>query len=144
MAQELSGIADYLVASPQNLHLAHLIDSPLLQLESDPNISTAKLANSVAKQSFERLSEFLQTMVTVGVYDLNDIQPQIHSVARTYREHLNSIQQRSLFVDNVDCQNLPVFNQPLPEEGVTLYYQEPSFGMRSAEINHSGWGCRNG
>lgn len=143
MAQELSGKAEYLVASPRNLHLSHLIDSPLLQLESDPNISTGELANSLARQSFERLAEFLQTMVTVGVYDLSEIQPQIHTTARTYREHLNSIQQRSLFVDNVDCQTLPNFRQPLPTEGITLYYQTPSFGIESTQTNHSGWGCRN-
>ncbi len=143
MAQELSGKAEYLVASPQNLHLAHLIDSPLLQLESDPTISTGELANSLARQSFERLAEFLQTMVTVGVYDLSEIQPQIHTTARTYREHLNSIQQRSLFVDNVDCQTLPEFRQPLPTEGVTLYYQPPAFGSNATSVSHSGWGCRN-
>lgn len=143
MAQELSGKADYMVASPQNLHLAHMIDSPLLQLESNAETSTGELANSVAQQSFDRLADFLQTTVTIGVYNLNEIQPQIPSVARTYREHLNSIQQRSLFVDNTDCRTLPEFNQPLPSDGVTLYYQAPSFGMNSDDTNHSGWGCRN-
>lgn len=143
MAQELSGIADYLVASPQNLHLSHLTDSPLQQLESDPSISSEELANSIARESFDRLSEFLQTMITVGVYDLNKIRPQIHSLAQTYRSHLDTIQQRSLFVDNVDCQTIPHFSRPLPEKGIKLYYQPPVFGANSNSMDHSGWGCRN-
>lgn len=143
MIQDLSGKADYLVASPQNLHLAHLLDSPLLELETNPDISTSNLANSLAKKSFERLAEFLQTMVTVGVYDLNKIQPQIRSIAQTYRTHLSTIKQRSLFVDNVDCQTLPEYSKPLPAEGITLYYQPPAFGIQSAQTSHSGWGCRN-
>lgn len=143
MAQELSGKTDYMVASPQNLHLSHLLDSPLLQLESDPNISTGKLANSLAKQSFDRLAGFLQTTVTVGVYNLNELQPEIHSLAQTYRRHLDTIQQKSLFVDNVDCKTLPEFDAPLPSDGITLYYQPPAFGVNSSSMNHSGWGCKN-
>jgi hypothetical protein len=143
MAQELSGKADYLVASPQNLHLAHLIDSPLQQLETNPDISTGELANSLARQSFQRLSEFLQTMVTIGVYDLSKIQPQVHSLAQSYRSYLNTVQQNSLFVDNVDCRSLPDFQNRLPQDGITLYYQPPTFGNRSVMANHSGWGCKN-
>lgn len=143
MAQELSGVADYLVASPQNLHLSHLTDSPLQQLESDPGVSTRKLANSIAKQSFDRLSDFLQTMVTVGVYDLNEIQPQIHSLAQAYRSHLDTIKQQSLFVDNMDCREILNFSRPLPQDGITLYYQPPAFGTKSGAADHSGWGCKN-
>lgn len=143
MIQELSGIAETLVASPQNLHLSHLTDSSLQQLESNPEITTKELANSLAKESFVRLSEFLQTMVTVGVYDLGEIRPQIHPIAQTYRTHLNTIEQNSLFVDNIDCQVLPEFQSPLPQDGVTLYYQPPAFGTQSVTAGHSGWGCKN-
>lgn len=142
MIQKLSSVSDYLVASPQNLHLSHLIDSPLQQLETNPEISTGELANSISKQSFQRLSEFLQTMVTVGVYDLQKIQPHIHSLAQSYRSHLSTIQQNSLFVDNVDCRDLPKFQKPLPEDGITLYVQPPRFGTRSESASHSGWGCK--
>ena len=143
MIQELTGVTETLVASPQNLHLSHLTDSPLQQLESNPEISTGELAHSIAKQSFDRLSEFLQTMVTVGVYDLDKIQPQIHPIAQTYRTHLNTIQQNSLFVDNVDCQSFPEFQNPLPQNGITLYYQPPAFFSQSVTASHSGWGCKN-
>lgn len=142
MIQELSGIAETLVASPQNLHLSHLTDSSLHQLESNPEISTEELANSIAKQSFERLSEFLQTMVTVGVYDLGEIRPQIRSLAQAYRSYLDTIQQNSLFVDNVDCRTIPEFRQTLPQSGVTLYFQPPAFGSESGVTSHSGWGCK--
>ncbi len=141
--RELSGLTDYLVASPQNLHLSHLIDSPLLQLESNPNIPSDELAHSVAEQSFERLSSFLQTMVTIGVYNIDEIQPRIHPIAQTYQTHLNDIQQSSLFVDNVDCRSIPELRQNLPQDGVTLFYQPPSFGVASTQNNHSGWGCKN-
>lgn len=142
MAQELSGMADFLVASPQNLHLSHLTDSPLLQLESNPGISTGELAHSVAETSFNRLSEFLQTMVTVAVYDLADIRSTINQAAQTYREYLNTIQQNSLFVDNVDCRSIPELRQNLPQDGVSLYFQPPAFGTESGAANHSGWGCK--
>lgn len=142
MARELSGLSDYLVASPQNLHLSHLMDSPLLQLESNPEIPTAEIAHSIAEQSFERLSTFLQTMVTVAVYDLKEIRSEVGQLAQTYRAYLEEIQQNSLFVDNVDCRSIPGLHRKLPRDGVTLYFQPPAFGTESASANHSGWGCK--
>lgn len=142
MAESLRGISDYLVASPQNLHLSHLTDKALHQLETNPELPTEELANSIAKTSFDRLSEFLQTMVTVAVYDLSEIGNYITSLADSYENHLKKIQQLSLFVNNVDCRDLPEIAHSIPREGVTLYFKPADFGRRSSATQYSGWGCK--
>lgn len=142
MVEALTGATDYLVASPQNLHLSHLSDQPLRQLETDPHIPTEQLANDIAKKSFERLSSFLQTAVTVAVYSLDETKSYITSLARDYQNHLKNIYQNSLFVNNQDCKTLPEFEDYLPHDGVTLYYKPPEFGRNSSATEHSGWGCK--
>lgn len=142
MVEALTGMTDYLVASPQNLHLSHLADEPLQRLETDPDISSEQLADDIAQESFERLSSFLQTAVTAAVYNLDQTEKYISSLARGYQNHLQKIHQNSLFINNRDCKTLPEFNKSLPQDGVTLYYKAPAFGQRVSAGEHSGWGCK--
>lgn len=142
MVDQLTGVTDFLVASPQNLHLSHLTDQPLNQLETNPDITSEELARHMAKDSFERLSSFLRTAVTVAVYNLNLTENYIDSLAEGYRNHLNNISQTSLFVNNTDCERLPGFKNPLPQDGVTLHHQPAMFGTNSTVEKFSGWGCK--
>ena len=142
MVDALSGLTDFLVASPENLHLSHLSDRPLQYLEKNPDISPQELAHKIAEESFKRLSSFLQTAVTVAVYDINQTSDYIDSLARTYRNHLQNFNQASLFLNNNNCESLREFDKPLPNQGVTLFYKPAEFGSRSSTNQHSGWGCK--
>lgn len=143
MAARLMEQTRYLVASPRNLHLSHLDTQQLLLLEEQQDISTHALADSVARHSFQRLSAALQTMVTIGVYDLQAAASYLPGLANRYEQHLENIQQRTLFEDNTDCASLPVFGDaPLPEEGTHLYFQPPAFGREAGLTTHSSWGCK--
>lgn len=144
MANLLSGRTRYLVASPRNLHLSHLDTHKLLLLDSGEDIDMGALADSVAHSSFQRLATSLQTMVTVGVYDLQAARPYLPDLSQRYQEHLKEIQQRTLFEDNTDCSGLSEFGEgPLPQKGTHLYFQAPAFGREARIDTHSAWGCKN-
>lgn len=143
MAGKLIGKADFLVASPRNLHLSYLDTDALQLLESKPEMSAEALADSLARQSFERLSGQLQTMVTTAVYDLDIVSAYITDYAADYSRYLDTVEQKSLFTDNADCNALPVFRKSaIPEKGVHLYFKPPAFGKEASLENHSVWGCK--
>ena len=143
MAASLMGKADYLVASPRNLHLSYLDTQALSLLEDQPSVPTEVLADSIAQKSFNRLSSELQTLVTVGVYNLDVVGNYIKSYSDRYVDHLKIIQQESLFTDNVDCAELDIFAEnKIPENGATLYFSPPAFGRQANLTSHSAWGCK--
>ena len=143
MANQLAGKSKYLIASPRNLHLSYVDTQSLKLLEESPSVSTEALADSIAWNSFDRLSSELQTLVTLGVYNLDVVGSYIGSYADEYVRHLQSIQQESLFRDNTDCGKLDMFaNQNIPEKGVTLYFSPPAFGREANVTSHSAWGCK--
>ncbi|SHG16098.1 hypothetical protein SAMN05443144_12061 [Fodinibius roseus] len=69
MLHRLKDTADYVLASPQNLHLSHIDSDALLLLESRASIGTADLAAKIADQTLGRMSKFIQTGVTLSLYD---------------------------------------------------------------------------
>lgn len=144
MMESLHDKAKYVVASPRNLHLSHLSSRKLQLLESQSQVSTEALSDSIAVDSFEYLSSFLQTRVTVGVYDIPTIHTYLPSYAETYEEHLQTFEQKTLFRDNTDCVLLDSFKaNPIPERGTKLYHKQPAFGVKEKQAYHSPWGCRN-
>lgn len=143
MAESVADKVNYMIASPRNLHLSYMETQGLSLLEEAPNVSTKQLADTLALQSFERLSGQLQTMVTIGVYDLHEIGKYIHDYSNGYVAYLNKLRQKSLFTDNTDCNSMEVFkNQPIPQNGAHLYFKPPAFGRDSNLKNHSVWGCK--
>lgn len=143
MAENVTDKADYMIASPRNLHLSYLDTQKLNLLEEKPALSTKQLADTLAKQSFDRLSGQLQTLVTVGVYHLKPIGEYITDYAEDYVRYLQHIRQKSLLTDNTDCNSLELFTtQPIPQKGAHLYVSPPSFGRESSFKTHSVWGCK--
>lgn len=143
MAQSLIGKTDYLVASPRNLHLSHLHSSKLKMLEKDPSVSTEIIADSIAYDSFQRLTESVRTMVTVGVYNLNKTANYLDAYAEKYEAYLSDIEQETLFKDNTDCTRLSFLgNDKIPDQGTKLYFKPPAFGREANLKTHSPWGCK--
>jgi len=141
MAGYLLPFTDVLLASPQNLHLSHIDSESLGLLESEPGISSIQLAHSMAEQTFGRLKSEIHTAITLAVYDFEIVQEhknELHTFAEAY-DSLGSLRH---FSDNVDCWNVPFFNEELFERGVDTWYKPARFGRQSGTTTHSGWGCK--
>lgn len=141
MVKELDGITRYLLASPQNLHLSHMDISALNLVETDPEISAAEMALATAQDTYERLSDSIQTVISLSVYDMDAV--------REYVSHLNDETSRynkeenpNPYRENIDCAGLPFFNAAEFSRGIETYFRPPRFGHRSAGNTHSGWGCK--
>ncbi len=142
MIYELAGKTDAVIASPQNLHLSYLDTENVLLLEKDLKTPTLTLADSIANFSFTRLSSTLQTAVTVSVYDLTTIEPNLDDIYERYQSHLDSTKNRAPFTDNVDCKTLASLNRLIDRTGVHTYFKAANFGRSSKQSTHSGWGCK--
>lgn len=142
MMEAITGKTKVVIASPQNLHLSYLSLDKLSLLEEDVDISPLALADSVAQDSFKKLSSFLQTMVTVSIYDLDRMSGYLPGLATQYEDHLKSVEATPLFTDNSDCNTLMDLKSSMQTNGVKVYYKAPAFGRKSGDKTHSGWGCK--
>jgi hypothetical protein len=141
MARHLYPVADYLLASPQTLHLSYIDPDGLIKLEEEPGISAAAVAEEMARQSYDRLSQAIHTVVSLSLYDLKTVQnyiDELYEHNRIYEE----IRYTGLFRDNRDCALRPFFDPDEHTAGITVFYRPPRFGSASGTETHSGWGCR--
>lgn len=141
MADQLTPMAELLLASPQNLHLSHIDSDSMALLEKVPGTSPEALARAMAGQTYRRLSATIQTAVTLSLYDLDLVESYIDelhtSVAANERPApLNLVQ------DYEDCAQYPFFNDRKFKTGVETWYKPARFGRRGKTETHSGWGCR--
>lgn len=139
MVNRLKNMADYVLASPHNLHLSHIDSDSLSVLERDPSISTADLAGKMADQTFDRLSKSIQTEITLALYNMDEVKNYVSVLAQRLARQMSEKEQR-LATDNIDCTRL------LPDEmpgstGVNVWFKPPAFGKKSTDESHSGWGC---
>lgn len=141
MMNSLKEVTDVVIASPQNLHLSYLSADKFNLLESDPTIETSSLADSIAADSFAELSS-LQTMVTVAIYDLDEISDYVTSFNESYQEHLRFVEAKPLFTNNEDCKNIGGLESTLSTKGVKTFYKPAAFGRKARNATHSGWGCK--
>lgn len=132
-----------IVASPDNLHLSYFNDDVLKRLDLLPEEETASdLAMRFARHSFDRLTEELQTAVSVAVYDVERTRSYVQSVGDVYRDTLGSLQDNNpAFIDHFDCADDEAFARPGMGEGVTVLYRPPQFGRMKEKTGHSGWEC---
>ncbi len=142
MAQMLAPFTDFLLASPQNLHLSHIDTKALLRMENPGEIETKKLASAIASETYNRLSSFLQTVITLSLYDLNEIKVYLPIMATFYKGYLNGHEDLRPMAENIDCGQLSFFTRKQPEKGVKVWYKPPQFGQKAGDENFSGWGCK--
>ncbi len=140
MVTELSTKTDYLLASPQNLHLSHLDVEPLLLLEDEDVRTQNTIGKKIAEKTYQRLSESTQTAVTLSLYNMNKLDNYLNSIFSGYQEHLR---EKSQFAsENTDCASIDTMNFSAPAEGVHHWYRAPRFGSQASINSHSGWGCK--
>lgn len=141
MAEQLLPFSDAMLASPQNLHLSHIDSEVMRALESKPATSPLQLAQEMAEQTYQRLSEDIQTTITLALYDLEQVQNYIKSLAsHTTADHEQDLSLQ--FRDNVDCAEIHFPDSVRYRDGVQVWYKPARFGRKSSSTIHSGWGCR--
>lgn len=141
MVKQLTPIANYLLASPQNLHLSHIDLGQLSTLEENPRPSTYETVLSIATESFNRLTQSIQTTVTLSIYNLNVVKDYIDDLYTQVKNYEDE-QSPDPYRENIDCKDLNIFQDGEYTLGVETLFRPARFGLRSENSTHSGWGCK--
>src|SRR5699024_9768606 len=123
MAAKQQPLTKYLLASPQNLHLSQIDSRKLLLLEEDPDISTKELTEAIARDSFDRLSSFLQTAVTLSIYDMSGIGSYIDSLSADYNRAMEEASRGAIEQDNIDCAVSQLWDAGQQSEGIITLFK---------------------
>lgn len=140
----LSSFARYIIASPGNLHLSYLDLSPFENLDSGLHGNNiAGLAKKCAQVSFDRLTEVVQTEVTVAVYDVDRVQSYVRAVNSQYDRTLDSTATLALTsLEHCDCADYASYVLPTMGDGLEILFRPSRFGRSAHKQSHSGWECR--
>lgn len=135
--------ARYVIASPDNLHLSYFDLRPCERLDvglREGDVSG--FANTFAHNAFERLTEDLQTAVTVVVYDVDRVKGFLDSVDSIYDHTLTTVKGRTpASIEHCDCAEDPAYVLPGMDDGTAVLYRPSRFGRLKHKDSHSGWEC---
>ena len=135
--------ARYVIASPDNLHLSYFDFGPFAQMDiglREGDVSG--FANSFAHHAFDRLTEDIQTAITVVVYDVDRVRGFLSSVDSIYDRTLTTLQGTTPeSSEHCDCADDPAYALPGMNEGIAVFYRPPRFGRLTQKESHSGWEC---
>jgi Clostripain family len=139
----LSPYARFIVASPENLHLAYYDLQPFQHLSLGQSTEdVGDFAVRFAEHAFLRLSDDVQTAVTVALYDVERVASYVTAVGSAYRLALaDSARTADSLAVPIDCAE-SAFAWPGMRDGVTLFYRPAQFGRARSKKDHSGWVCR--
>jgi hypothetical protein len=139
----LAPYARYVIASPDNLHLSYFDLRPLEQLDiglRDGDVPG--FADAFARHAFDKLTEDIQTTVTVAVYDVDRVQGFLRSTGSIYDRALTAVEGKTpASIEHCDCAEDPAYMLPGMNEGMTVLYRPPRFGRLQHKRSHSGWEC---
>jgi len=133
----------YVIASPDNLHLSYFDLGSLEQLDiGAQNGDVVGFADTFAHRAFDKLTEDIQTTVTIAVYDVDRIQGYVRSIEGIYDDALIAMEGKArAAIERCDCAEDAAYVQPGMNEGMTVLYRSPRFGRQQRKENHSGWEC---
>lgn len=136
----LAPYSRYILASPDDLHLAYLDIQPLRRFSDVGFSEVQNFTKEMALHSFARLKEWTQTSIALAVYDVESIAPFLQEVQS--RQPVQSQNSRQpVNVEYCDCLDRPSATPEIPSAGVEVYYQPPRFGRLKNKTKHSGWAC---
>lgn len=141
MVKELLPVTEVLFASPQNLHLSHMHPQKLSMLETYPDVPAADLAEALAEETYRELSSAIQTVITLTVYRMDELQTSINNLNNLVTEYMET-HQINPFRENRDCADLGIIDESEFNSGIKTFYRAPAFGRESNKESHSGWGCK--
>jgi hypothetical protein len=142
MVQKLSPYTHYILASPEDLHLSQ-INTERLSALLENGSTVEQAADSMAAHTFKRLKRFLETTITLSLYNTRKTKKYLAPLAKKYETHLHSLTAQNLLEDNTDCADLPFFHHPGKNNGVKVWYRPSPFGKKTrTDSSFSGWGCK--
>ena len=102
-------------------------------------------AKKFAHQSFDRLTEDVQTAVSVAVFDVDRVQDFLHSVRGAYCRTLTRLDGEThssvAAIERCDCADIPAYVLPTMHDGVEVLFRPARFGRSRNKQDHSGWEC---
>jgi hypothetical protein len=124
----LSPFAQYIVASPDNLHLSYFDLHSLEGLDRQPFSSDpGALAVDFAQNAFTRLERGILTAVTVAVYDVSRIRPYLNSVIKVYDDRLDLLEEKNpALIEHCDCVESIDYVFSGMSTGVQVFYRPPA------------------
>jgi hypothetical protein len=131
----LAPFTNLLLASPGNLHLSYF-DTQVLSKVDLLHSTAESIASEVARSSFDKLQQNTQTQITVALYHIDQLLPQIKALAAAQQKLAQSLDTNS---DCVDCRE--IFKNTTPFSGIDVLYRPARFGRRKSPLTHSGLGC---
>ncbi len=137
---ELARYSRYILASPEDLHLAYLDIQPLRRFSEVGFSEVQTFAQEMASHSFARLKEWTQTSIALAVYDIESIAPFLPELQGRQPVRFQNSHQ-PVTVKYCDCLDSPSAAAEIPSVGVEVYYQPPRFGRLKNKTKHSGWTC---
>jgi hypothetical protein len=115
----LSPFTNFLIASPEDLHLSHLNSESLKNINNQDEINIYNFCEYFAEKSFNELTEATNTVVTVSLYDMSNFRM------------MSSAEIKEKYCGN-SVANL---------SGIKSYYRAPLFGKDKNKISHPGIKC---
>ena len=143
---ELSSVARYIVASPENLHLSYFDLRSLERLDLTLQAGTIPaLAGEFARSAFDRLAREVQTAVSVAVYDVDRARAFTQAARGVYDRELARLNgdpaSFMTAMERCDCADVSAYLLPGINEGVDVLYRPARFGRSKGKQGHSGWEC---
>jgi hypothetical protein len=71
--KQLSPFTNYLIASPEDIHLSYLSSESLIKIGEVDFLDVNKFAKDFAEFAFNEMSKITSTEISVSVYDINKI-----------------------------------------------------------------------
>ncbi|MBN1447689.1 MAG: hypothetical protein JXA28_07140 [Bacteroidetes bacterium] len=142
----IAALAPYsrtIVASPDNLHLSYFDLRGFARLEEfSARDDMPGFAHHFARQAFNRLSESVQTSVTVAVYEPDRAMNYLLATEGKYRERLSALKDHTPeSIEYVDCGDEGSLVLPGMSDGVSILFRSSRFGRAKNKRSHSGWQC---
>ena len=135
-----------IIASPDNLHLSYF-DLHLME-QLDINLQDGDVpafAKRFAQQAFDRLTENIQTAVSVVVYDVDRVQKYLQSINNIYDHTLTNLKAETQIspanIEHCDCADVSAYKLPTMDEGINVFFRSARFGRFKNKQKHSGWEC---
>jgi hypothetical protein len=132
----LAPLTNLLLASPGDLYLSYF-DTQILSEVNLQHSSAETIAAEVARSSFARLQQNTQTQITVALYHIDKLLPQIKALATAQQKLARSVKTNS---DCVDCRK--ILGNAASFSGIDVLHRPARFGRSKTNRTHSGLGCR--
>ncbi|MEO8399067.1 MAG: hypothetical protein ABI550_04530 [Ignavibacteriaceae bacterium] len=138
---KLKDYSDFIIASPENLHLSYINSDFISEINNYKNMGDFSL--KFAENAFEKLKENTNTIITISLYDTKEVSSFLNQVYNDYDEVLNTIKNSPNYYEAelCDCNSNSIPDNADLNSGVNIFYQPPKFGKEKNKLFHSGWEC---